>query len=68
LRRPLNDLATLIEPFEPGPAPATNVIANGNFSEEPQKLSLNLHGDHAWLLGGWAVKPRLQQFRFSTDN
>jgi hypothetical protein len=24
---------------------AINVIANGNFSEKPQKLGLNLHGD-----------------------
>ena len=25
--------------------PAINTIANGDFSEEPEKLSLNLHGD-----------------------
>jgi hypothetical protein len=29
----------------------SNVIANGNFSEELQKLGLDLHGTHAWLGG-----------------
>jgi hypothetical protein len=28
------------------------VIANGDFSEEPQKLSLNLHGDPCMALRG----------------
>jgi HD-like signal output (HDOD) protein len=32
-------------------APAINVIANSDFSEELQKLSLNSHGAHAWLRG-----------------
>jgi hypothetical protein len=43
----------LIKPANPAYAPAINVIANGDFSEEPQKLSLNLHGDPRMaLLGG----------------
>jgi hypothetical protein len=30
----------------PADAPAFDAIANGDFSEEPQKLSLDLHGTH----------------------
>jgi hypothetical protein len=33
-------------------APAINVIANRDFSEEAQKLSLNLHGDPCMALRG----------------
>jgi hypothetical protein len=55
-------------PANPADAPAINAIANGDFSEEPQKLSLDLHGDPCMALRGWTVKPRLRQFRFSTDH
>jgi hypothetical protein len=37
--------SALMPPANPAYAPAINVIANRDFSEEPQKLSLNLHGD-----------------------
>jgi hypothetical protein len=50
----------------PALAPAINVIADGDFSEEPEKLGLNLHGDPCMTLPGSAVKAACDQFRFST--
>jgi hypothetical protein len=41
-----------VPPANPADAPAINVIANGDFSEKPQKLSLNLHGDPCMALRG----------------
>jgi hypothetical protein len=43
-------------PDQPAYAPAVDAIANGDFSEEPQKLGLNLHAD-PYMAGG-TVKPR----------
>jgi hypothetical protein len=48
----------------PADAPAINAIANGDFSEEPKKLSLNLHGDPYMALQGSTVKAACDQFRF----
>jgi hypothetical protein len=42
------------------PTPAINAVANGDSTEEPQKLSLNLHGDPCMTLRGWTVKPWLR--------
>jgi hypothetical protein len=50
----------------PADTPAINVIADGDFSEEPEKLGLNLHGDPCMTLPGSAVKAACDQFRFST--
>ena len=58
----------LVPTANPAHAPTINVIANGDFSEEPQKPSLNLHGDPRMALRCGTVKPRLRQFRFSTDH
>jgi hypothetical protein len=35
----------------PADVPAINAIANGEFSEKPQKVSLNLHGDPCMAAG-----------------
>jgi hypothetical protein len=43
-------------PDQPAYAPAVNAIT-GDFSEEPQKLSLYLHGDPCIALLGGTVKP-----------
>ena len=56
----------LVPPSNPTHAPAINVIADGDFSEEPEKLGLNLHGDPCMTLPGSAVKAACDQFRFST--
>jgi Tfp pilus assembly protein PilX len=53
--RPLNhhnkESPAFVRPANPANAPTINVIANGDFSEEPQKPILNLHGTNAWLCG-----------------
>jgi hypothetical protein len=51
--------AALVPTANPADAPAINPTANGDFSEEPQKLRLNLHGDPCIPFGGSAVKGRL---------
>jgi hypothetical protein len=48
--------SAFVPPANPADAPAINVIANGDFSEEAQKFSLNLHGDPCMALRGWTVK------------
>jgi hypothetical protein len=49
-----------VSPANPADAPTINAITNGDFSEEPQKLGLNLHGDPSMALRGWTVKPGLR--------
>jgi hypothetical protein len=58
--------SALVPPANPAHAPAINVIADGDLSEEPEKLGLNLHGDPCMTLPGSAVKAACDQFRFST--
>jgi hypothetical protein len=57
---------TVVPSANPADAPAINAVANGDFSEEAQKLSLNLHGDPCMALRGSAFKAACDQFRFST--
>ena len=58
----------LYPPANPADAPAINAIANRDFSEEPQKLGLNLHDDPCMALLGGTVKPLQRQFRRSIDH
>jgi hypothetical protein len=54
----------LIPTANPADAPTIDAIHNGDLSEEPQKLGLNLHADPS--LRGSAVKAACDQFPFST--
>jgi hypothetical protein len=51
----------------PADAPAINAIANGDFSERPQKPSLNLQGDPCMALRGWTASRASHNFRRSID-
>jgi hypothetical protein len=55
----------LVPTANPADAPTINVIANGDFSEEPQKLSLNLHGDPCIEAG--QSRPPATNFAFNSD-
>jgi hypothetical protein len=58
---------TFIPTANPADAPAINVIANRDFSEEPQKLGLNLHGDPC-ISTGLSGQGRLRPISlFSSD-
>jgi hypothetical protein len=58
----------LVPTANPADAPSINQIANGDFSEEPQKLSLNLHGDPCMALGAGQSSGASDQFRRSIDH
>jgi transposase len=68
---------TVVPSANPADAPAFNVIANGDFSEEPQKLGLNLHGDpcmasmrrHSQVKTPWRVggETPVLQYNFNSD-
>jgi hypothetical protein len=61
-----NSTRHLSHSANPANAPIIDAVANGDFSEEPQKLRLNLHGDPCTALRGSAVKAACDQVRFST--
>jgi hypothetical protein len=53
----------LIPPSNPADTPTINVIASGDFSEEPQRLGLNLHGDPC-ISAGLSSQGRLRAISF----